>query len=212
MSQSQSLLPLRPAFAVRQQLRQAHGLPFAEYRPAELSHRTARGSGVAFRDRLCTPAVTRLTFLSQALDHDHSCRLAVARLLAFRSAAGLRPCSPDTGADGKARGRLPEELLRELTRATGRRVAERAPPAWLWKGRPVKVADGTGLSTPDTAADQRAYPKSKNLPAGVGFPLPRLVVVFSLAVGTALDAALGRRCGQGSGGPGRPPGPCRPPG
>jgi hypothetical protein len=41
MSQSQSLLPVRPAYAVRQQLRQARGLPFAEHLPTELIHRTA---------------------------------------------------------------------------------------------------------------------------------------------------------------------------
>lgn len=199
MSQCNSLIPVRPACATRQELRRAHGLPFAEHLPEGLIHRTARGLGVCFRDRIYTPAVTLLTFLSQVLDHDHSCRQAVARLLAFRSARGLRPCSPDTGAYCKARGRLPEKLLQELTRRTGRRVAEQAPAAWLFKGRPVKVVDGTGLSMPDTKANQKAYPKSKKLPAGVGFPLLRLVVVFSLAVGTVLEAALGRRSGKGTG-------------
>jgi Transposase DDE domain len=199
MSQSTPPTPVRPAFALRQQLRQAHGLPFAQLLPAELIHHTARRLGACFRHRLFTPAVTLLTFLSQVLDRDHSCRQAVARLLAWRCASGLRPCSPDTGAYCKARRRLPEGLLRELARDAGRRAAEQAPPAWLWKGRHVKVADGTGLSMPDTPANRRAYPKSKKLPAGVGFPLLRLVVVFSLAAGTALDAALGRRCGQGHG-------------
>jgi hypothetical protein len=199
MSQSKSLVPVRPAFAVRQQLQQAHGLPFAEHLPAGLIHRTARRLGVSFRERIYTPAVTLLTFLSQALDHDHSCRQAVARLLACRSARGLRPCSPDTGAYCKARARLPEGLLRELARDSGRRAAAQAPPAWLWKGRHVKVADGSGLSMPDTKANQQAYPKSDKLPPGVGFPLLRLVVVFSLAAGAALDAALGRRSGKGHG-------------
>jgi Transposase DDE domain/Insertion element 4 transposase N-terminal len=199
MSQSTSLVPVRPAFAVRHELQQAHGLPFADHLPAGLIHRTARSLGVSFRDRIFTPAVTLWTFLSQVLDRDHSCRQAVARLLAFRSSRGLHPCSPDTGAYCKARGRLPEELLRELTRGTGRRVAEQAPATWLWKGRPVKVVDGTGLSMPDTPANQKVYPKSKKLPAGVGFPLLRLVVVFSLSVGTVLEAALGPRAGRGTG-------------
>jgi hypothetical protein len=199
MSQSNSLIPVRPAFAVRQELRQQHGLPFAEHLPPDRIHRTASDLGVSFRERIFTPAVTLLTFLSQVFDHDHSCRQAVARLLAFRSARGLRPCSPDTGAYCKARGRLPEELLKELTRGTGRQVLGEAPPTWLWKGRVVKVVDGTGLSMPDTPANQKAYPKSKKLPAGVGFPLVRLVVVFSLAVGTVLEAALARWSGKGTG-------------
>ncbi len=199
MSQSNSLIPVRPAFVTRLELRQQPGLPFAEHLPADLIHRAAATLGVSFRERLFTPAVTLWTFLSQVLDPDHSCRQAVARLLAFRSARGLRPCSPDTGAYCKARARLPEALLRELTRDTGRRVADQAPPAWRWQGRPVKVVDGTGLSMPDTPANQKAYPKSKKLPAGVGFPLLRLVVVFSLAVGTVLEAALAPRSGRGTG-------------
>jgi len=190
---------VRPAFVTRQELRQQAGLPFAQQLPPDRIHRTATQLGLVFRERIFTPAVTLWTFLSQVLDHDHSCRQAVARLLAFRSARGLRPGSPDTGAYGKARGRLPEKLLQELTRASGRRVADQAPAAWLWKGRPVKIVDGTGLSMPDTPANQKAYPKSKNLPAGVGFPLLRLVVVFSLAAGTVLAAARGPRAGRGTG-------------
>ncbi len=52
---------------------------------------------------------------------------------------------------------------------------------------------------PDTPANQREYPKQEKLPAGVGFPLMRLVVVFGPGVGTALDAAPGRFQGKGSG-------------
>src|SRR6516162_7942820 len=199
MSQSNPVIPWRPAFATRQELRQQRGLPFAEYLPAQLIQQTARTVGCFFRERIFTPAVTLWTFLSQVLDADHSCRQAVARLLAYRTACGLRPCSPDTSAYCKARGRLPEALLRELARQTGSALHQQAPAAWLWKGRPVKIVDGTGLSMPDTPANQKAYPKSKKLRPGVGFPLLRLVVVFSLAVGTVLEAALGRRSGKGTG-------------
>jgi Transposase DDE domain/Insertion element 4 transposase N-terminal len=199
MSQSTALVPSRPAFALRQHLRQQAGLPFADCLPAAVIHKTFRGLGRDFRERVFTPAVTLWTFLSQVLDADHSCRQAVARLLAFRTAQGLRPCSPETSAYCKARGRLPESLLRELTRRTGRELQEQAPPAWLWKGRPVKLVDGTGLSMPDSARNQKAYPKSKKLAPGVGFPLVRLVVVFSLAVGTVLEAALGPFHGKGNG-------------
>src|SRR4051794_6921691 len=199
MNQSNALIPRRPAVAVRQELRQAHGLPFAEHLPADVIHDTARSLGVSFRDRMFTPAVTLWTFLSQVLDHDHSCRQAVARLLAYRSGRGLRPCAPDTGAYCKARVRLPEELLRELTGDAGRRVADQAPAAWLWQGRHVKVVDGPGLSMPDPPANQKPSPKPKKFPAGVGFPLLRLVVVFSPAVGTVLEAALAPRAGRGTG-------------
>jgi hypothetical protein len=61
------------------------------------------------------------------------------------------------------------------------------------------VVDGTGLSMSDTPANRAAYPKSKKLAPGVGFPVLRLVVVFSLAVGTVLEAALGPCQGKNNG-------------
>jgi hypothetical protein len=182
-----------------QQLQQADGLPFAQHLPARIIHNTLRQVGGFFRQRLYTPAVTLWTFLSQLLDADHSCRQAVARLLAWRTAQGLPPCSPENSAYCKARARLPEALLARLTRDTGQQVLDRAQDAWLWKGRSVQVVDGTSVSMPDTPANQKAYPQPPTQKPGVGFPLLRLVVLFSLAVGTVLDAALGRWQGKGTG-------------
>lgn len=44
---------------------------------------------------------------------------------------------------------------------------------------------------PDTPENQAAYPQLDSQAPGVGFPIARLLVVFSLAVGTVLEAALG---------------------
>jgi len=44
---------------------------------------------------------------------------------------------------------------------------------------------------PDTPANQAAYPQAKTQKPGVGFPIARILVVFSLAVGTVLEAAIG---------------------
>jgi len=199
MSQSTSIVPFRPAFAIRQELQQQPGLPFADYLPANLIHQSARAVGCLFRERIFTPAVTLWTFLSQVLDADHSCRQAVARLLAYRTGRGLRPCSPDTGAYCKARARFPEAALRQLARDSGRQPLVEAPASWLWKGRVVKLVDGTGVSMPDTPPNQKEYPQHPRQKPGCGFPLLRLVVLFSLAVGTALDAAMGRYQGKQTG-------------
>jgi hypothetical protein len=199
MSQSNSLVPVRPAFVAHRQLRSESGLPFAEHLPESSVHALCRSIGHGFRERIFSPAVTLWTFLSQVLDPDHSCRQAVARLLAYRTANGLPACSPETGAYCKARQRLPEQLLQDLTRSTGRRLLQQAPAAWLWKNRPVKVVDGTCVSMPDTPENNKTYPKSKNFAAGAGFPLVRLVVVFSLAVGTVLEAALAPYKGKNAG-------------
>jgi hypothetical protein len=180
-------------------LRDAPGLPFAEALPARAVHAALRRLGGSFRDRLYTPALTLWVFLSQLLDPDHSCRQAVARLLAWLAARGRALCSPRTGAYCKARGRLPEALLSGLTRDTGQGALDGAEAAWLWKGRVVKVVDGTGISMPDTPANQGAYPQPASQRPGAGFPLLRLVVLFSLAAGTVLDAAFAPHRGKGTG-------------
>ena len=73
----------------------------------------------AWQGWIYTPAVTVWVFLSQCLSPDHSCRDAVARLVAWRLAQGLAPCSADTGAYCTARADLPEEALQELVRDSG---------------------------------------------------------------------------------------------
>jgi hypothetical protein len=57
----------------------------------------------------------------------------------------------------------------------------------------VKVIDGTGLSLPDTPAHQRAYPQSAAQKPGCGFPLMKIVGVFSLASGALLAYAKGNK-------------------
>ena len=189
----------RPGARLRRQLTQAPGLPFADLLPARQVQQALRLEKVTFRDRLFAPLVTLWVFLAQVLDPDHSCRAAVARFLAWRAARGLAPCSANPGAYCKARGRLPEGVLARLTRSTGRALQDQAPPAWRWEGRTVKLVDGTTFSMPDTPENQQAFPQSRAQKAGVGFPIARLVVLFSLAVGTALDAALGRYQGKQTG-------------
>lgn len=184
---------------LRQRLTQTPALPFAELLPRGLAEQIIRDENVAFRDRLFAPLVTLWVFLSQVLDADHSCRQAVARFLAWRTTQGLPPCSTDTGAYCRARGRLPEAVLARLTRATGQQTQQRAPAPWRWNNYTLKVVDGATVSMPDTPANQKAFPQHNAQKAGVGFPIARMVVLFSLAVGTVLDAALGRYQGKRTG-------------
>jgi putative transposase len=146
-----------------------------------------------------TPAMTVWVFLSQCLSPDHSCRDAVARLVAWRVARGQKPCSAETGAYCTARNDLPEEAIHELVRDTGRQIEDEAPEAWLWQGRKVRVADGSTFTMPDTPANQAAYPQQKSQKPGCGFPIARIVVVFSLSVGTVLEAAISKYKGKQTG-------------
>jgi Transposase DDE domain len=199
MARSTPARRCRQVRRLRDDLAQAPGLPFADLLPAEQVEQALREERVTFRDRLFTPLVTLWVFLFQVLNPDGSCRAALDRFLAWRTARRLPPCSSDPSAYCKARGRLPEGLLTRLTRDTGRRIQDEAPAAWRWQGRPVKVVDGTTVSMPDTPENQAAYPQSPSQKPGLGFPLARLVVLFSLAVGTVLDAALGRYQGKQTG-------------
>ena len=61
------------------------------------------------------------------------------------------------------------------------------------------MADGTGLSMPDTPANRDAYPPPGSQAKGVGFPQARLVALFRRATGAVVDAAVGPRRGNPSG-------------
>jgi hypothetical protein len=153
----------------------------------------------AWQGWVYTPTITVWVFLSQCLSPDHSCRDAVARLIAWRLAEGLSPCSADTGAYCTARGALPEEALHELVRDAGRQVETESPEAWLWHQRKVRVVDGATITMPDTPQNQAAYPQPKTQKPGCGFPIARIVVIFSLAAGTVLEAAMGKYKGKQTG-------------
>src|SRR5207248_6258124 len=88
-------------------------------------------------DRISSPLVTPWAFRGQALSADHSCRAAVARLIAHRLSRGQRPCSAETGAYCQARRRLPETFFADLACSVGRALDARAERRWLWRGRRV---------------------------------------------------------------------------
>jgi len=151
------------------------------------------------RERLYPPTVTLSIFMRQVLESDGSCQKAVNGWAAQRAADGLQPCSVRTGGFCRARQRLPLEMVSTLTRETGRLLSEKALSQWLWRGRAVKLVDGTGISMPDTAQNQACYPQPNTQAPGVGFPQARLVMVICLATGAALDVAVGPHSGKGSG-------------
>jgi len=61
---------------------------------------------------------------------------------------------------------------------------------WL-EGRPVKIIDGTCLSMPDTAGNQALWPQPSSQQPGCGFPMMKLVGLFSLSSGALLETVTG---------------------
>jgi hypothetical protein len=184
--------------SMRNSLGQRQGLPFVDLLTPELLREVA-GLKAESSEPVYTPLVTLWMFLSQVIDHDHSCRQAVARLLVWLTLQGQPACSAETGAYCKARMRLSEKHLHGLVRATGKKLHGKARPEWLWKKRRVKIADGTTVIMPDTRANQAEYPQPDGQKPGLGFPMMRMVVLFCLATGAVLEAAMAAYCGKGTG-------------
>src|ERR1700680_3001083 len=122
---------------LRRQFLQDGDLPFAGVLSEDLVTRTLAAVGVIWKDRIYTPLVTLWVFLSQVLSADHSCRAAVARLIAHLVARGEKPCSAQTGAYCQARERLPEKFFSDVACSVGRELEAKADRRWLFKGRRV---------------------------------------------------------------------------
>lgn len=144
-----------------------------------------------YRERVYGPLTTLVLFIEQVLGADHSCQDAVARGVSARVALGQAPCSLNTGPYCRARGRLALGLIERLGREVGHRLCAGQPVGWRWRGREVKLVDGTTLSMPDTAQNQVRFPQSREQKPGLGFPLARLVAVVSLSCGAVLAWASG---------------------
>jgi len=188
---------------------QSDGLPFGDTLPEEEIERAFDEEGVPLRsndedeDTVYTPAVTLWAFLSQMLHRgeQRSCIAAVSRVVVLLVALGRKPCSSNTGAYCRARAKLPEKVLRRLTLHMATGCQQEAPAEWLWHGRHVKLVDGTTVSMPDTHANQAAYPQQAGQDEGLGFPLVRMVLLFSLATGMLCDMAMGPYQGKETGEP-----------
>jgi hypothetical protein len=147
--------------------------------------------GLRWRQRLFPPLTTFWLFLLQSLSAAVSCREALMRLRAARADARLALPSMATGGYCRARKRLPLAWLDGLLPAQAAALVKEVGRAWRWHGHNVKLVDGTTLRLCDTPANQARWPQQKSQKQGCGFPLLRLVGVFSLATGAMLARAVG---------------------
>lgn len=152
-----------------------------------------------YRERKYPPTVALAMFLGQVLRADGSCQNAVNEAIVNQLLSGVAAASANTGGYCLARQRLPTEMVRELARQSGALLNRHTPQGWLWRGRHVKLTDGTTTLMPDTPENQRAFPQHGSQEPGAGFPLARLVAVMSLANGAVLDIAMGPYQGKGTG-------------
>ncbi len=183
---------------------QRPGLPFADVLPEDAIETAFDDEDATFaddQDAVYTPAITLWAFLSQVLfkDEHRSCVAAVARVVVLLVALERGPCSSNTGAYCRARGKLSESVLRRLAVELADGCERQLHETQLWRGRHVKLVDGTTVSMPDTPENQETYPQTHTQQPGLGFPVARVVVLLSLATGMLTDMAMGRYTGKETG-------------
>lgn len=177
------------------------GLPFAHVLSAERIERVFARHSNLFGGSVFSTALVLWSFLGQILrdGKEASCQAAVARLVSHQQLTGGAMPTADTGNYCRARAKLSEAALRELTVEVGAELEEQADVGWLWKGRHAKLVDGFTFTMPDTPKNQQAYPQTKSQKPGVGFPIARAAAILSLATAAVLDLVLAPYAGKKTG-------------
>lgn len=179
------------------------GLPFAGILSAERIERIFVNHDCLFGlHGVYTTEVTVWSFLSQVLrdGKEASCQAAVARVVSYCELQGLDAPTEDTGDYCRARAKLSEVALRDLSCEVAEELEQAAEPSWLWKGRHhAKLIDGFTFTMPDTPKNQAKYPQQKAQKPGVGLPIARAVAIVSLATACVMDLAMGPYKGKETG-------------
>ncbi|TCK06168.1 IS4 family transposase [Marinobacterium mangrovicola] len=144
------------------------------------------------RRRLFSKENTFWGFFSQVLDADGGCQEVVHRFQAFAAAKGAKAPSLSTAAYCNARSKLQLSSLENILLHTAAQL-KMHPTSKYWLDRRVVVVDGTGLSMPDTQANQQVWPQPRNQLPGCGFPQARLCACFCLQTGALLSYRIGSR-------------------
>lgn len=148
-------------------------------------------SGTMSRNRIFSKENTFWAFFSQILDADGGCQEVVRKLQAVATMHAKPMPSSSTSGYCQARRNLSlAELEAILAQMSKRRLGR---PSSQLQGRRVIVADGTGLSMPDTAANQEIWPQQQHQKPGTGFPQARLCACFDLQTGMLSSYALGNK-------------------
>jgi hypothetical protein len=144
------------------------------------------------RRRIFSKENTFWAFFSQVVDADGGCLEVVRKIQAYASAGGLKLPASSSSAYCQARKKLETSELMDILKHTANRL-DSMPERGFLKGRRVIVADGTGVSMPDTPANQAEWPQQSQQKEGCGFPTARICACFSLATGGLLSFEIGNK-------------------
>ena len=146
-------------------------------------HKVCRDLGYAWRNRMLPPACLVRSMVYRGLHPDRSIAAVLADLA---SLAGVDGAASDS-AWCQARDHLPEAVLVKLRTRLARRMRRRFGVSHTYRGRPVFLIDGTGVSMPDTSAlvEEFGYTRSKQYASR--FPVARVTVIGLAGVNAIWD-------------------------
>ncbi len=178
------------------------GLPFAGILSAARIERVFARHGCSFGQHgIYNTAIIVWSFLAQVLrdGKEASCQAAVARVVSYCHLTGTASPTKDTGDYCRARAKLSEAALHELSCEVANEMEAEADEGWLWKGQHAKLIDGFTFTMPDTPKNQAEYPQQKAQKPGCGQPIARAVAILSLATACVMDVAIGPYSGKETG-------------
>ena len=146
-------------------------LPFADLVSAERIKRVfVKHGGLFGLHGVYSTSIMVWSFLGRVLrdGKEAGCQAAVARVVSYCLQAGIEAPTSDTGDFCRARAKLPEAALRELSCEVAGELEDVADESWLWKGMHAKLIDGFTFTMPDTPENQAEYPQPKTQKPGIG--------------------------------------------
>ncbi len=149
-------------------------------------------SGAHSRCRLFSKSNTFWAFLGQVLSDDGSCQEVVQKLKGYAALRDLGLPSSATAAYCKARSKLAAADLQAIHSDVITSM-EQMGSGDSWHGHRVVVVDGTGVSMPDTKANQDEWPQQRHQTPGCGFPSALMTACFSLHTGGLLSYWLSNK-------------------
>jgi hypothetical protein len=149
-------------------------------------------SGALSRRRFFSKENTFWAFFSQVLGDDGGCKEVVRKLQAFAAMKSKPLPSSSTAAYCQARSKLDLPSLEIILQHTATQLLNIPDPERM-NGRRVVVVDGTGVSMPDTKANQLMWPQQRHQKAGCGFPQASICACFCLQTGALLSHEVGNK-------------------
>jgi hypothetical protein len=149
-------------------------------------------SGAQSRQRIFSKENTFWGFFYQVLNADSGCSEVVRKFHAFAASRNRSLPSPSTSGYCQARSKLDEADLVSIQVHTSNQLTEHDAEN-RFQGRRVVVADGTGISMPDTPENQEIWPQTRGQKPGCGFPQAYICACFNLHSGVLLSYDLGNK-------------------